>query len=87
MNYITGKTCKEIGRDLVYKKSLKENPPLDLYRKRYMSLASSVSHYGTDKAIERFEKYKVEGTIMKQQYLNNEISAEKFEKWISNSRK
>ena len=83
----TEKTCKEIGKSLTYNKSLKNDKVLDLYRRRYMSLASSVSHYGTGKAIERFEKYKVEGAIMKQHYLNKEISAEEFEKWINNSRK
>ena len=83
---ITGKTCKQVGRDLVYKRSLQENPPLELYRKRYMSLASSVSHYGTDKAIERFERYKFEGAIMKQKYLNKEITANEFEQWINYSR-
>lgn len=58
-----------------------------MYRKRYMSLASSVSHYGTDKAIERFEKYKTEGAIMKAKYQNNEITAEEFEKWIISTKK
>lgn len=81
---ITGKTCKQVGRDLVYKRSLQENPPLELYRKRYMSLASSVPHYGTDKAVER---YKVEGAIMKKKYLNKEISANEFKKWINDDKK
>ena len=69
----TGKTCRQIGKELAYKKSLKEDKLLDKYRKRYMSLASSVSHYGTDTAIARFEKYKKDGAIMKQKYLNKEI--------------
>lgn len=83
----TRKTCKQIGKELTYKKSLKEDKALDMYRKRYMSLASSVSHYGTDKAIERFEKYKAEGAIMKAKYQNKEITAEEFEKWINNTKK
>jgi len=81
------KTCKQIGKELAYKKSLKEDKSLDIYRKRYMSLASSVSHYGTDKAIERFEKYKTEGAIIKAKYQNKEISAEEFENWINNTKK
>ena len=47
---------------------------LELYRKRYMSLASSNSHYHTDKAEMRFEKYKLEGAEMKKKYLKGEIS-------------
>lgn len=50
----TGKTCRQIEKKLVYKKSLKEDKLLHKYRKRYMSLASSVSHYGTNTAIARF---------------------------------
>lgn len=83
----TGKTCRQIGKELTYKKSLKEDNLLDIYRKRYMSLASSVSHYGTDKAIQRFKKYKEEGAIMKAKYLNKEISAKEFENWISSTKK
>ena len=83
----TGKTCRQIGKELTYKKSLKEDNLLDMYRKRYMSLASSVSHYGTDKAIQRFKKYKEEGAIMKAKYLNKEISAKEFENWISSTKK
>lgn len=73
-NIITGKTCKQIGREIVYKESLKKDNLLDLYRRRYMSLASSVSHYGTENAIKRFEKYKKEGALIKKKYLNKEIS-------------
>ena len=83
----TGKTCRQIGKELAYKKSLKEDKVLDKYRRRYMSLASSVSHYGTDNAIARFEKYKKEGATMKKKYLNKEISAKEFEKWILDSKK
>lgn len=57
-----------------------------MYRKRYLSLASSVSHYGTEKAIERFDKYKKDGAVMKKKYLNKEISAKKFEEWIKNTK-
>lgn len=83
----TGKTCRQIGKQLAYKKFLKEDKILDMYRRRYMSLASSVSHYGTDKSIERFEKYKSEGAIMKAKYQNKEITSEEFEKWILESKK
>lgn len=83
----TGKTCRQIGKELAYKKSLKEDTLLDKYRKRYMSLASSVSHYGTDTAIARFEKYKKDGAVIKQKYLNKEITPKEFEKWISDSKK
>ena len=81
------KTCKELGKQLSYKKSLKNDKLLDMYRKRYLSLASSVSHYGTEKAIEKFENYKKEGAVMKKKYLNKEISAKEFEKWIKDSKK
>ena len=74
-------------KELAYKKSLKEDTLLDKYRKRYMSLASSVSHYGTDTAIARFEKYKKDGAIMKQKYINKEITSKEFEKWILDSKK
>lgn len=83
----TGKTCRQIGKELTYKKALKEDKILDKYRRRYMSLASSVSHYGTDTAIARFEKYKTDGAIMKAKYLNKEITAKEFEKWILDSKK
>lgn len=83
----TGKTCRQIGKELAYKKSLKEDTLLDKYRKRYMSLAGSVSHYGTDTAIAKFEKYKKDGAVMKQKYFNKEITPKEFEKWISDSKK
>lgn len=83
----TGKTCRQIGKELAYKKSLKEDTLLDKYRKRYMSLAGSVSHYGTDTAIAKFEKYKKDGAVIKQKYLNKEITPKEFEKWISDSKK
>ena len=50
-------------------------------------MASSVSHYGTEKAIEKFENYKKEGTVMKKKYLDKEISGKEFEKWIKNTKK
>ena len=56
-----------------------------MYRKRYLSLASSVSHYGTEKAIEKFENYKKDGAVMKKKYLDKEISGKNFEKWIKQS--
>ena len=83
----TGKTCRQIGKELAYKISLKEDTLLDKYRKRYMSLAGSVSHYGTDTAIAKFEKYKKDGAVMKQKYFNKEITPKEFEKWISDSKK
>ena len=83
----TGKTCRQIGKELAYKKALKEDKVLDKYRRRYMSLASSVSHYGTDTAIIRFEKYKKDGAIMKAKYLNKEITPKEFEKWIESTKK
>ena len=51
-----------------------------------MSLASSVSHYGTDSSIARFEKYKLDGAIMKKKYLSKEITAKEFEKWINSTK-
>ena len=83
----TGKTCRQIGKELAYKKSLKEDKVLDKYRRRYMSLASSVSHYGTDSAIDRFEKYKKDGAIMKKKYLNKVITPKEFKKWIEDTKK
>lgn len=83
----SGKTCKQIGKELAYKKSLQEDKLLDKYRKRYMSLANSVSHYETEKAIERFEKYKKDGAIMKKKYLSKEITPKEFEKWIESTKK
>lgn len=79
------KTCKQIGKEIAYKNSLKKDKLLNMYRKRYLSLASSVSHYGTDRAIERFEIYKKEGAIIKQKYINKQISKKEFEKWIEKS--
>ena len=81
------KTCKELGKQISYKKSLKDDELLDMYRKRYLSLASSVSHYGTEKAIEKFENYKKDGAIMKKKYLNKEINEKDFEEWIKKSKK
>ena len=80
------KTCKELGKQISYKKSLKDDELLDMYRKRYLSLASSVSHYGTEKAIEKFENYKKEGAIMKKKYLDKEISGKDLRKWIENTK-
>ena len=50
-------------------------------------MASSVSHYGTEKAIGRFENYKKDGAVMKKKYLNEEISKKEFEKWIKDSKR
>lgn len=80
------KTCKELGKQLSYKKSLKDDELLDMYRKRYLSLASSVSHYSTEKAIERFENYKKDGAVMKKKYLDKEINGKEFEKWIKDKK-
>jgi len=52
-----------------------------------MSLASSNSHYHTEKTEQKFEKYKLEGAIMKEKYLKNEISKKEFKKWIESSYK
>ena len=57
-----------------------------MYRKRYLSLASSVSHYGTEKAIEKFENYKKDGAIMKKKYLDKKIIGNDFKKWIENTK-
>ena len=78
---------RNIGKQTTYKKSLSKNDVLKLYRKRYMSLASSVSHYGTPKAIEKFETYKKDGAVMKEKYLNKEISKKECKKWVENSYK
>lgn len=80
------KTCKQIGKEITYKNSLKNDKLLDMYRKRYLSLASAVSHYGTDTAIDRFERYKREGAIIRKKYINNEIEKKEFEEWIKNSK-
>ncbi|MBQ9313639.1 MAG: hypothetical protein IJ220_01350 [Clostridia bacterium] len=77
-----GKTCREIGKEKSYKNSLKNDKLLEMYRKRYMSLASSNSHYHTEKTKMRFEKYKSEGAVMKENYLKREISKKEFKKWI-----
>ena len=58
-----------------------------MYRKRYMSLASSNSHYHTEKTINKFEIYKLKGTTMKEKYLKGEISKKEFRKWIDESYK
>ena len=88
-NYIfkDNKTCKEIGKNIAYKKSLKKDVLLEKYRRRYMSLASNVSHYGKKSAIVKFENYKKEGSIMKENYLNKKITAKQFEKWIESTKK
>ena len=80
-----GKTCREIGKETSYKELLKNDALLDLYRKRYMSLASSNSHYHTEKSQKKFEKYKSEGPIMKEKYMKGEISKNEFKKWIEES--
>ena len=79
------RSCKQIGKEITYKNSLKKDKLLDIYRKRYLSLASSVSHYGTEKSIKKFEKYKKEGVIIKKKYINKEISAKEFARWIQKS--
>ena len=43
--------------------------------------------YGTDTTIQRFEKYKKDGVIMKKKYLNKQITPNEFEKWILDSKK
>lgn len=37
-------------------------------------------------AVERFEKYKSEGSVMKKKYLNKEIGEDKFTAWINNTK-
>ena len=80
------KTCKELGKQISYKKSLKSDKLLNMYRKMYLSLAGSVSHYGTVKAIEKFENYKKEGAVMKKKYLDKGISGKDLRKWIENTK-
>ena len=60
------KTCKQLGKQISYKKSLKDDELLDMYRKRYLSLASSVSHYGTEKAIEKLNNTEEGGNTNEQ---------------------
>ena len=64
-----GKTCREIGKEKSYKNNLKSDKLLELYRKRYMSLASNNSHYHTENSKIKFEKYKSEGIKIKEKYL------------------
>ena len=84
--YKNKKTCMELGKEIAYKKSLKNDTLLQKYRKRYMSLASNVSHYGTDTSIAKFEDYKETGSIMKEKYINKKISPKEFEKWIDGTK-
>lgn len=51
-----------------------------------LSLASSVFHYETEKVIERFEKYKKDGDIIKKKYLSKEITPKEFENWIESKK-
>ncbi len=81
-----GKTCREIGKEKSYKNRLKSDKLLELYRIRYMSLASNYSHYHTENSKIKFEKYKKEGAIMKKKYLNKEISKKELKKWIESSK-
>ena len=84
--YNNKKTCMELGKELTYKKSLKDDTLLQKYRRRYMSLASNVSHYSTDTAIAKFEEYKKEGSIMRENYLAKKTTAKEFEKWIDGTK-
>ena len=85
--YKNKKTCMELGKEITYKKSLKNDALLQKYRRRYMSLASNVSHYGADTAIAKFEEYKKTGTIMREKYINKTITPKEFEKWIDGTKK
>ena len=76
----------ELGKEITYKKSLKDDILLQKYRKRYMFLASNVSHYATNTAIAKFEEYKETGAIMKDKYINKKITPKKFEKWIDGTK-
>lgn len=49
-------------------------------------MSSSVSHYGIQKAIQKFENYKKNGAVMKKKYLNKEITKDKFRNWIQSSK-
>ena len=79
------KTCREIGKEKSYKNNLKGDELIELYRKRYMFLASSNSHYHTENSEMRFGKYKSEGAITKEKYIKGEISIKAFKKWIIES--
>ena len=50
-----------------------------------MSLASNNSHYHTTISKEKFKKFKLEGSEIKEKCLKGDISKMDFKKWIESS--
>ena len=82
-----GKTCREIGAELTYKRKLNEDKALKRYRSRYSSLSSNVSNYPeSEVALKRLEEFKKVGAEKKKLYSEGKISQEDFIKWIESTK-
>lgn len=82
-----GKTCKEIGAILTYKKKLNEDEALKKYRSRYSSLSSNVSNYPDNPiVVRRLEEYKKIGAKKKKLYLDGKLPKEEFIQWIESTK-
>ena len=83
----SGKTCREIGAEVAYKRKPNEDKALKRYRSRYSSLSSNVSNYPESTiALKRLEEFKKIGVEKKKLYTEEKISQEEFIKWIESTK-
>ena len=83
--YSDNKTCSEIAPQIQYKKKLEAKPVLKKCRTFYQTLQKNASLYG-GKHIDRYEKFKIEYSIMKRNLKNNIIKYQDLEIWLQSKK-
>ncbi len=81
-----GKTCKEYAESLAFSRKLANDPVCKHYRNRYKNLQKQASNSNTPDSRNLYERYKLEGAQMLDNYQKGKINAEEFENWINSMR-
>lgn len=80
---LSNKTCREIGRTLVFQKNLNEDPLLERYYKIYSQKAMMVQRNpDINKYVDDFENYKRIGKTKLMSYKAKKLSEDEFKKWL-----
>ena len=78
-----GKTCKEKGAGLTYKKNLESSPALLEYRRMYQKKFMNVVRNKDDKKLkEEFEAWKILARIEVKKFKNEKITEEELMEWL-----
>ena len=86
--YEHGKTCQEIGAMITYNEKLKKDEVTALYRKT-LSAKKMLANRNPDipMYLEKYEKWKKEANIFKQDIKNGLKTEEQFKQWLEETRK